>query len=124
MFTPEELAEMAAADAEIEASFRRTNEELARSREADRSAKLDGMTLEKRKQAERQRAYREANRDKANEYQRAIRDARKAHGLTQQMLADKLGVSRGLVAMWETGAQRVNWELLVKFFPELEGYAV
>ena len=40
MFTPEELAEIAAADAEIEAEFRLTQEDLDRSRELDREAKF------------------------------------------------------------------------------------
>lgn len=35
-FTPEELAEMAAADAEIEASFRLEQADLDRSRELDK----------------------------------------------------------------------------------------
>lgn len=34
LFSPEELAEMEAADAEIEATFRLTNEDIRRSREA------------------------------------------------------------------------------------------
>ena len=37
MFTPEELAEMAAADAEIDTEFRLTQEDLERSRELDLS---------------------------------------------------------------------------------------
>lgn len=41
-FTPEELAAMAAADAEIEAEFRLTPEDLARSRDQDREAPLPG----------------------------------------------------------------------------------
>ena len=40
MFTPEELAEMAAADAEIDTEFRLTQEDLERSRELDREAKF------------------------------------------------------------------------------------
>ena len=72
-FTPEELAEMAAADAEIEASFRLEQADLDRSRELDRVAHFEGLTPEKRKVAEYQRAYREANKDKVAEYQRAYR---------------------------------------------------
>ena len=61
-FTPEELAEMAAADAEIEASFHLTNADLARSRAVDREAVVASMPPEKRKLAEYHRAYYEANR--------------------------------------------------------------
>ena len=38
LFTPEELAEMAAADAEIEENFSLTNEDLKRSRALDKEA--------------------------------------------------------------------------------------
>ena len=71
MFTPEELAEMARADAEIEASFRLTNEELECSRSLDREAVVDRMDYGRRKLAERKKAYREANLDKVAEYQKA-----------------------------------------------------
>jgi DNA-binding transcriptional regulator YiaG len=36
-----------------------------------------------------------------------LRTAREARGLTQQELADKLGVLRPTLAMWETGAKHV-----------------
>lgn len=74
-FTPEELAEMAAADAEIEASFRLERADLDRSRELDRVAHFEGLSPEKRKLAEYQRAYREANKDKVAERQRAYYEA-------------------------------------------------
>lgn len=47
-FTPEELAEMAAADAEIEASFRLEQADLDRSRDLDRVAHFDGLPFDKR----------------------------------------------------------------------------
>lgn len=72
-FTAAELAEMARADAEIEATFRLTNEDLALGRQIDREAVLEGMDARARKQAEYQRRYREANRDKVAEYQRRYR---------------------------------------------------
>lgn len=53
-FTAEELAEMAKADAEIEASFR---EEIAAKKKAYREANREEI-------AARQRAYREAHRGK------------------------------------------------------------
>ena len=70
-FTPEELADMAAADAEIDASFRLTNEDIKRSREADKAAMFDRLPPEKKKIAAKQRAYREANREEINAKQRA-----------------------------------------------------
>ena len=74
-FTPQELAEMAAADAEIEASFHLEQADLERSREFDRAAHLESLSPEKRKLAEYQRAYREANKDKVAERRRAYREA-------------------------------------------------
>ena len=74
-FTAAELAEMAAADAEIEASFQWTNEELALSRELDAEAVLSAKDGQARKQAAQQKAYREANREKVAEYGKAYREA-------------------------------------------------
>ena len=75
LFTPEELAEMAAADAEIEASFRLEQEDLDRALAFDRLAHFEGLPPEKRKLAAQKRAYREANREKVAAYQRAYREA-------------------------------------------------
>lgn len=69
-FTAAELAEMARADAEIEATFRLTNEDLALGRQIDREAVLEGMDAQARKRAEYQRQYYEANREKVAERQR------------------------------------------------------
>ena len=74
-FTPEELAEMAAADAEIEASFRLEQEDLERARELDREAHFEALPYEKRKVAAQQKAYREANREKVAAQQKAYREA-------------------------------------------------
>lgn len=76
-FTAAELAEIAKADAEIEASFHLSNEDLALSREMDREARMNQLSPEKRKVAEYQRAYREANKDKLAEYKRAYYEANK-----------------------------------------------
>ena len=70
LFTKEELAELAAADEEIEREFRLTNDDLKNSRELDRKSKLERMDPKKRKIAENQRAYYEANREKYNKYMR------------------------------------------------------
>ena len=74
-FTPEELAAMAAADAEIEVEFRLTPEDLARSRAQDREAVLEQMNPERRKIAAQQKAYREANREKVAAQQKAWYEA-------------------------------------------------
>ena len=82
MFTPEELAEMEAADAEIEAEFRLTQEDLDRSRELDREAKFRALPMEKQKVAAQQKAYREANREqlreRARNYMREYRAKKRA----------------------------------------------
>ena len=72
-FTAAELAEMARADAEIEATFRLTNEDLALGRQIDRDAVLEGMDAQARKRAEAQRRYRESHKDERAEYQRRYR---------------------------------------------------
>lgn len=74
-FTPEELAEMAAADAEIEASFRLEPEDLIRSARFDWMARFDALPPEKRKVAAQQKAWYEANREKVAAQQKAYREA-------------------------------------------------
>lgn len=75
MFTPEELAEMAAADAEIDTEFRLTQEDLERSRELDREAKFCALPMKKQKVAAQQKAYREANREKVAAQKKAYYEA-------------------------------------------------
>lgn len=133
-FTAAELAEMAAADAEIEASFRWTNEELALSRELDAEAVLSAKDGRARKLAAQQKAYYEANREKVAEYQKAYReanrekgvavgrriaDARRAAGYTQAALAKLLRVSQPTLSNWETGVIPPRWELLRQVLPDL-----
>ena len=67
-FTPQELAEMAAADAEIEASFRLTQDDLHASYALDRFARRTNLPGEKRAISERQRAYYAANKEKIAEH--------------------------------------------------------
>ena len=74
-FTPEDLADMAAADAEIEATFCLTNEDIIRSREIDKAAMLDRLPPEKKKKSAYSRAYREANREKIASKNRAYRES-------------------------------------------------
>lgn len=68
-FTAEELAEMAAADAEIERTPM-TPEDYRRSAALDMEVRLQRMDNRHRKIAARQKAYREANREKYNSYMR------------------------------------------------------
>ena len=75
MFTAEELAEMAAADAEIDAEFRLTQDDLDRSKEFDRFAKFDALPSSKQKVAAQKRAWYEANREKVAAQKRAYREA-------------------------------------------------
>ena len=84
MFTPEELAEMAAADAEIDTEFRLTQEDLERSRELDREAKFRALPMEKQKVAAQQKAYREANREKVAAQQKAYYEANREKVAAQQ----------------------------------------
>ena len=74
-FTAEELAEMRRADEEIEREFRLTRDDLIREREMAREIRMERMPPEKRRIAEYQRAYYEANRDSIAEKQRAYREA-------------------------------------------------
>ncbi len=83
-FTPEELAEMAAADAEIEATFRLEQADLDRSKEMDREVRLDALPPEKRKLAAWQKAYREANREKVAAYLKAYRAANREKRAARQ----------------------------------------
>ena len=76
MFTPEELAELAAFDAEIE-DEPLTMEELRESRERDRAALDDRKDKKQKKIAEGKRAYYAANKEKIAEGQRAYRAANK-----------------------------------------------
>ena len=84
MFTPEELAEMAAADAEIDTEFRLTQEDLERSRELDREAKFRALPMEKQKVAAQRKAYREANREKVAAQQKAYYEANREKVAAQQ----------------------------------------
>lgn len=74
-FTAEELEEMRRADEEIEQEFHLTNDDLIWEREMEREIALERMSPEKRRIAEYQRAYYEANRDSIAEKQRAYREA-------------------------------------------------
>ena len=70
IFTPEELAEIAAADAQIEAEFELTLEERL---EID--AQNRALKVKDRRKAEKRRAYYQANREAIAAYQRAYYQA-------------------------------------------------
>ena len=74
-FTPEELAEMAEADAEIEASFRLEPDDLIRSARFDRLARFEALPPEKRKASAQQKAWYEANREKVAAQKKAWYEA-------------------------------------------------
>ena len=138
-FTPEELAEMAAADAEIEAEFCMTQEEIDDSRERDYFFRVDSMDRKqlgqrryyesnKDKIAEGQRRYYESNKDKISEDRRRyyeankektaegkteIKSLRKRIGLTQHAFADLFGVTQSTVSRWENIAAPGNWREIV-----------
>ena len=128
-FTPAELAEMARADAEIEATFRLTNEDVILGRLLDRHAILDNMDNKHKRLAEGKRRYREANRekiaegkrryyeanrDKIAEGKRELRDCRLSLGLTQKSFAALLGVSQSLICYWETISPPKDWKEIIK----------
>ena len=63
-FTAEELAEMAAADAEIEATFELTPQEAYDADRRDRQIQRSNLPPEKALQVEKERRYRRENREK------------------------------------------------------------
>ena len=115
LFTPEELAELAAFDAEIDAEPEWDPEEIKAARERDRQARLERKDNRGRKIAEAQREYYAANREKIAEAKREYRAAnrekgwtplkawRKLHGYTQRELAELFHVSQGTISNWENG---------------------
>lgn len=113
-FTPAELAEMARADAEIEATFRLTNEDVILGRLLDRHAILDNMDNKHKRLAEGKRRYYEANREKIAEGKRELRDCRLSLGLTQKSFAALLGVSQSLICYWETISPPKDWKEIIK----------
>lgn len=74
LFTPEELAEMAAADAEIDA-MPLTLEDYRETDGRDRSVKMERKGLKGKKVAAQQKAYYEANREKVAAQKKAYREA-------------------------------------------------
>ena len=83
---------------------------------------INPKTAKQKAVAARQKAYREANRDRIAAQQKSIALARKAQGMTQSGLAAIVGVTQATVSLWETGALKANWDKLCAALPELEAY--
>ena len=144
IFTPEELAEIAAADAEIDAhpptqaerdESRRLDYEIrglngTRSQKAKRAyyeANRDKIAEAKRayyeanrdKIAEAQRAYREANRDKIYLVGAALRRWRLAHNMNQTVLGELVGVGQRAISYWERGEVPIDFERIERECPKI-----
>ena len=76
LFTPEELAEMAAFDAEVDAAPL-TIDELRETRERDKAAAYANKPRKEQKIAEQWRRYYEANKEKIAEQRRRYYEANK-----------------------------------------------
>lgn len=83
---------------------------------------INPKTAKQKAVAARQKAYREANKDKVAARQKSIALARKAQGMTQSELAAIVGATQATVSLWETGAVKANWDKLCAVLPELEAY--
>lgn len=112
-FTPAELAEMARADAEIEASFRITDADLVIGRLFDREVILGRLDQKQKQRAEAQRRYYETHKEEIAEVKRELRDARIALWLTQKQVAELLGVDPSTVCRWETIKPPPNWREMI-----------
>ena len=129
LFTPEELAEMAAFDAEVDA-MPLAAEEIKESRERDRDAKNARLSARDYRAAEYRRDYYERNKDAIAEYQRnrvvknrnnndvirlgqRLRHIRKMCGLSQANLARITGLSQSSISNYETGATPMTDALII-----------
>ena len=83
---------------------------------------INPKTTKQKAVAARQKAWREANKDKVAAQQKCIALARKAQGMTQSGLAAIVGVTQATVSLWETGAVKANWDKLCAVLPELEAH--
>ena len=114
---------MRRADEEIERDFRWTNDELAASRRRDTEATFLRKDNLDRSIAEKQRAYREANKDSIAEKQRAYREANKdsiakkqqwirherlKRGYNQSSLAKAIGSSQTMISRLESGEMKLE----------------
>lgn len=97
----------------------------------------DDMTAEERKESiardrdtnitperKKQRAYREANREKIADQKRAYREARRWAGLSQTAVAEALRISQSAYSQWETGAVPSDSARVFRVIAELAGCTV
>ena len=129
LFTPEELAEMAAFDAEVDA-MPLAAEEIKESRERDRDAKNARLSARDYRAAEYRREYYERNKDAIAECRRnrvdknrndndvirlgqRLRHIRKMCGLSQANLARITGLSQSSISNYETGATPMTDALII-----------
>lgn len=107
-FTQEEIEVMRRADEEIERDFRWTNDELAASRRRDAEITILRKDTRRRRIAEYQRAYREANKDSIAEKQQWIRHKRLNRGYSQYALAEAIGSSQTMISRLESGEMKLE----------------
>lgn len=85
LFTSEELEDLRRADAEVEKTFRLTDEEAASSRKRDADARLARKSGQKQRKAANNRSYYKSHREERlayqNAYYRANREKEKARNL-------------------------------------------
>lgn len=107
-FTQEKIEEMRRADEEIERDFRWTNDELAASRRRDAEITILRKDTRRRRIAEYQRAYYEANKDSIAEKQQWIRHKRLNRGYSQYALAEAIGSSQTMISRLESGEVKLE----------------
>ena len=101
-FTLEELAEMAAADAEIEAAAL-TLEDYRETDDRDREVRMERKGPKGKKVAAQQKAYREANREKVAAQQKAYREANR-----EKVEANREKVAAQKKAYREANREKIN----------------
>ena len=111
LFTPEELEELRRADAELDAGFVLTQDEIRESRQRDRQALHDRKTNKEKKIAENKRAYREANREKIAENKRAYYEANREKIAENQRAyyeANREKIAENKRAYYEANREKLN----------------
>ena len=111
-FTQEELEEMAAADAEIERSFRITSEERRRSRALDADGRCDALIgTDRYRSAAARKDYYEANREKITAAKKAYREANRekiAAGQKEYYEANREKIAAARKAYREANREKYN----------------